>query len=124
MSSPISSVRLTLEGASAAKPSCCGIGILALCLGFLWQCTTVYRNYGGDWTALFCIGSVTAVPPELHGGYRFQQSTGFDGQFYYIIALDPLFRRGLDHYVDWPGLRYRRILVPALAYAGALGQPN
>src|SRR5256714_7810765 len=49
--------------------------------------------------------------------------TGFDGQLYYYIALDPAKAR---YYIDSGevGLRYERILYPLTARALALGQPG
>ena len=49
--------------------------------------------------------------------------TGFDGQLYYYIALDPANAR---YYIDSGevGLRYERILYPLTARALALGQPG
>ena len=45
---------------------------------------------------------------------------GYDGQFYYFIALDPEKAR---YYVDNPAYRYERILYPLVARSLALGQP-
>ena len=45
---------------------------------------------------------------------------GFDGQFAYYIALDPLHA---TTYLDQPSYRLARILYPLLARALALGQP-
>ena len=45
---------------------------------------------------------------------------GYDGEFVYFIALDPVNAR---HYVDTPSYRYSRIVLPLLARALALGQP-
>jgi len=49
--------------------------------------------------------------------------TGFDGQLYYYIALDPANAR---YYIDSGevGLRYERIVYPLTARALALGQPG
>lgn len=44
---------------------------------------------------------------------------GYDGQFCYYIALDPVNAR---YYVDTPGYRYTRILYPLVARLLALGQ--
>lgn len=51
-------------------------------------------------------------------------SSGYDGQFYAQIALDP-FLRGpeLEKVIDAPAYRARRILVPAIAAALGLGHP-
>jgi hypothetical protein len=47
---------------------------------------------------------------------------GYDGQFYQLIAHDPLLARHYDRYIDAPRLRYRRILVPGLAHLLAAGR--
>jgi hypothetical protein len=91
-----------------------------------WQYLTVRYNYQGNWSALFCTGSYFEAPPleEFRGTYLFQGSFGYDGQFYRYIAHDPFLKRGLWKSVDAPQIRYRRILVPGLAYAGGLGRPR
>jgi hypothetical protein len=48
-------------------------------------------------------------------------SQGYDGQFFYYIALDPANAR---NYVDDPGYRYGRILYPLTARALAFGEPD
>lgn len=97
-----------------------------LCGGIVlvWQSLTVHSNFGGNWTALFCTGDRTVVPPSLSDEriYRFAHSPGYDGQFYHFIAHDPWFTRGFASSVDDPRLRWRRILVPALAYLTAAGR--
>ncbi len=52
-----------------------------------------------------------------------QDTGGYDGQYYRLIAEDPLLLRHTADFIDGPRLRYRRILVPALAYIGAMGRP-
>jgi len=98
--------------------------IAAALLVAVWQWATVNANYAGNWTALFRTGALQPQPPELAGEniYRFAGSTGYDGQFYHYIAHDPLMRTSLAAAVDNPRFRYRRILVPALAYGLALGR--
>jgi hypothetical protein len=44
--------------------------------------------------------------------------TGFDGQFYYLIAIDP---RGAAPYIDYPSYRYQRIGYSLAARAVVLG---
>lgn len=46
---------------------------------------------------------------------------GYDGQFSYFIAMDPLHAAP---YIDDPALRYERILYPLTARALALGDPE
>lgn len=89
----------------------------------LWQGLTVRYNYGGNWSALYCTGANFRIPPALAGEniYRFNRSSGWDGQFYHYIAHDPLLADGMWKYIDAPRLRYRRILIPGLAYLLAWG---
>lgn len=60
------------------------------------------------------------VPPGLTVR---RNSDGFDGQFYYRLALDPVTARPTDHGItlDVPALRHQRILYPLLARALSLG---
>jgi hypothetical protein len=97
---------------------------LAVTIVFTWQLLGVRYNYGGNWTGLFCIGERSVTPPSLSdlSLYRFPQSPGYDGQFYYFIAQDPFLKADSAQYVDNPPLRWRRILLPALARLLAMGR--
>jgi hypothetical protein len=90
---------------------------------FLWQLLTVHYNYGGNWTALFCIDTRTQVPPalEVEHLYTCAIPIGYDGAKFHLIAHDPWMRRGFANLIDVPAFRYRRILVPVLAWLLALG---
>mgnify|MGYP001445014919 CR=1 FL=1 len=87
------------------------------------QCLTVYANYHGQWTALFCVGETYAggmngLPPA----YVFSGSNGYDGQMYRVVAHDPWLKTDLWRSLDGPEHRYRRILMPALAWLLAGGR--
>lgn len=100
---------------------------LAAVLGiWLWQFATVHFNYGGNWTALFSIAPDWPRPAFLTSEnlYTFPGSLGYDGQMYHLIAHDPWMTRGAVAAMDDPALRYRRILLPALAWALALGRDS
>jgi hypothetical protein len=99
---------------------------LALALALAWQFFDVRYNYGGNWTGLFCIGDKLALPPSLVGRdlYRVPQSQGYDGQFYYFVSHDPFLQGEFLQYVDNSPLRWRRILLPVLAYVLALGRAD
>lgn len=100
---------------------------LAAALVFCWQSITVHANYGGNWTALYCTGAKFGVPATLASEhiYEFPNSYGYDGQMYHYVAHDPLIRNpDLTAHVDSPWLRYRRILLPGLAYLMAAGRSS
>jgi hypothetical protein len=83
----------------------------------------------GGWTRLGGFGEtfaprylpeLLAIDPHIRSG-----SSGYDGQFYAQIAVDPTLRHaGLEDAIDAPAYRARRILLPALAHALALGNPG
>ena len=109
------------------KPSivCLLAAVSAAVFVLLWQSLTVHYNYSGNWTALFHTGDTYAVPPGLiPGTYIFAETDGYDGMWYRYIAHDPLFRQGLAEFIDVAGIRYRRILVPALAHLLGAGRPE
>jgi hypothetical protein len=95
-------------------------GTLAL---FSWQLLTVRYNYGGNWTALFCISRKMPVPEFLKSEQLYHFShTGYDGMVYHLIAHDPWMRKGAAEVIASPSFRYQRILVPALAWLVAFGE--
>lgn len=100
--------------------------LICVALTFVWEFATIYANFGGNWTALFCTGSVFPPPQELAREhiYVFAHSTGYDGQFYHYVAHDPLYRGGIGRAIADPALRYRRILLPGLAWILAGGNQN
>ena len=97
-----------------------------LSVGLCWtaQALTVHYNYQGNWTALFQTGPRRPTPPalEFENIYKFEKTRGYDGQFYHYVAHDPLLTKGFSKHVDDPRLRWRRILVPGLAFLAAGGQ--
>jgi hypothetical protein len=98
--------------------------LIGTLLGLSWQQLTVHYNYGGNLTALFCTGSKVPTPPSLAGEhiYVFPHSGGYDGQSYHYVAHDPLCRSDIGRAVPDPLIRYRRILLPGMAYLAALGR--
>jgi hypothetical protein len=63
-------------------------------------------------------GAASAVISERAAGFRYGGQGGYDGQFFYFIAVDPT-RAG--PYLDGAAFRYSRIVYPLLARALALG---
>ena len=77
-------------------------------------CHTVTND---DWTGLFYNGAVFVRPAEV-GGYAYAGS-GYDAQFYRLVAHDPFGEKGYWKYMDAPRYRARRGLLPlAAALAG------
>jgi len=99
------------------------IALLAVAAAFLWQLATVHFNYGGNWTALFCIRPSMPRPAFLapENLYLFSGTEGYDGQVYHLIAHDPWMRKGAPAAIAGAAFRYQRIFVPALAWTLALG---
>jgi hypothetical protein len=60
-------------------------------------------------------------PADLPADRPWGGGTGYDGQFAYAIALDPL---GARAKLDQPDFRYRRIVYPLVVHAVSLGQPT
>jgi hypothetical protein len=75
---------------------------------------------------LFCTVSTFPVAPALAGEkvYVFPNSTGYDGQMYHYVAHDPLMRTDTSRYMDNSRVRYRRILLPSIAFLIAAGRQS
>ncbi|MDX2178282.1 MAG: hypothetical protein SFV18_01735 [Bryobacteraceae bacterium] len=91
----------------------------------LWLTLYVHGVFAGNWTGLFLHGKDFPLPPDFPSVSKtyFIDGPGYDGQFYRLIAHDPWLSKGYAASIDAPRIRYRRILVPALAWALALGNP-
>lgn len=97
---------------------------LAAVLILAWWVAAAQFTHGGNWTGLFCTGSLFHLPSWLE-----QQETilrdpaphGYDGQIFHVMAHRPWPLCEILPYLDPPQLRYQRILIPALAYTLALG---
>lgn len=107
---------------------------IVVLLGYGWWLLVVFRA-GHDARDFVYIGqqfvrqghSSSVIKLDPHYNYL-PGSTGYDGQFAYFIALDPIHARD---YLDsqssgsaGPDYRYTRILYPMLARALAWGQPD
>lgn len=63
------------------------------------------------------VSGVITIDPRYH---YYPNDIGYDGQYFYYMALDP---RNAHEYMDFPSYRYTRILYPMAARLLALGQP-
>ncbi len=87
--------------------------VVVLALALSYVALTLVR-YDGD-PMMFVLAGTRYSRGEPEG------TPGYDGQFAYFIARDPL--NGW-RYCDAPSYRYQRILYPILAWAVALGRPG
>ena len=94
---------------------------------WLWQFATVHFNYGGNWTALFYTAPDWPRPAFLASEniYTFPRDPwAMTARCITSSRTIRWMRRGAVAAMDDPALRYRRILVPALAWALALGRDS
>ncbi|HXG33887.1 MAG TPA: hypothetical protein VNJ11_11015 [Bryobacteraceae bacterium] len=117
---------MKLQGTAAwrRRRICVFTALVCALSGFALQWLIVHGLYGGNWTALFCTGSAFPVPAALAGEnvFVFRGSPGYDGQMYHYVAHDPLLRTEIWRHLDEARHRYRRILLPAVAFLLAGGR--
>ena len=100
------------------------LGALAL-LGWAWVLAGHARqDFGGDLRGVIHFGERFGTA-ERFPGVPVVGPSGYDGQFYAVLATDPfLVRPETVEALDTPRYRATRILVPLLAWALALGRPE
>jgi hypothetical protein len=83
-------------------------------------------QYDGDPTGFVQFGRAAAPAVGPPAGARIASEIGYDGQFFYVQAVDPLLRdRARSALVATDGeYRAQRVLYPALAYVAAAGQED
>jgi len=88
-----------------------------------WLAFAVPQSHGGRDFVLLGESYAQRAPlgSVLHMGPPYLNKLGYDGEFYYFIALDPLHARVS---IDDPPYRYTRILYPLVSRLLALGQPH
>ncbi len=109
------------------KPSTVGLAYALVVLAFAWNCAQFYIP-GKGFTYLIEFGdrSNATYLPELKAvnHYEQRQSSGYDGQYYAQIAMDPhLSHPQLKEAVPDLAYRARRILFCWTAYGLAGGDP-
>jgi hypothetical protein len=87
--------------------------VVVLVLSLAYVGLTLIR-YDGDPLMFALVGTQYSLGDP-------QGTQGYDGQFAYYIARDPV---GGWRHCDVPAYRYQRILYPLLAWMWALGQPG
>jgi hypothetical protein len=98
------------------------VATLVACVYLLWLVSYLKTHDPRD---LIFIGRIFITKSQASDvirpdpAYRYGE-VGYDGQFVYFIALDPLRAR---YYMDTDAYRYTRILYPLVARTLALGRP-
>lgn len=85
------------------------------------------RRSGFDFSSFVVAGDYFCDPARVPAGLTvLQDSGGFDGQFYYRLALNPFTSRASEFGItlDAPSYRQQRILYPLLAWMLSLGNAH
>jgi hypothetical protein len=97
------------------SPAATAAVTFVLCLIFVLGRLAVF-----DWDASRFVQAGTRFvdPASAPSSLTVQPGTGFDGQFFYRLALNPFTSSRVEHGIelDIPALRHQRILYPALAW--------
>jgi hypothetical protein len=85
----------------------------------------------GNPSTLIRAGERYAAPDLLPSGAILDQGDGYDGQFFFYIAQDPLLTGKVAHrddesspHIDAMAYRYQRILLPAIGWLTSWGDPD
>jgi hypothetical protein len=97
---------------------------ITVAVAIAWSALRVYTVYNGNWTALFYVGEMFSMPKEVAERSVRNTSTGYDGQFYRLLAYDPILAKDYFKYADAPNLRFRRMLLSEAAWVLALGRSD
>ncbi len=98
------------------------VSLLALCAGILIVVARLALAAHGQPGDFVVAGRDLANPSLVPHGIRVFPGTGYDGQFFYRIALDPanFSRRAFGIRID-ASYRFQRIGYPAIAWLASLG---
>ena len=99
------------------------VAITAILYGVLIGGRLAYHNW--DPSFFVVAGDDFCQPPLVPKGLMVSPGDGYDGQFYYRLALDPFTRIEFGNGIalDDPPYRQQRILYPLLAHLAAFGTP-
>ena len=83
--------------------------------------------HGGD-PSVFVLAGDRVIDPQLvpRSLTVLKDSTGYDGQFYYVLALGPFadLHSGVGRSIDSPSYRQQRIVYPLAVWLASLGQAD
>lgn len=98
---------------------------LVVLLGYAVVVFVMLRAFDYNPTGPIRVGNMLPAERFWTAETRVNQGVGYDGQWFFYLAHDPLVRApDPESFLDLPAYRSARILYPALAWLLALGQPG
>jgi hypothetical protein len=101
--------------------------VVTLGCGVTWACllaALAVGRFAGDARGFLCAGAAFQRPAAL-ADVPVVSQWGYDGQFYAVVATDPLLLKDdTRRYLDSPAYRASRVGAPLLAWLLGLGQPR
>ncbi len=95
--------------------------VAAVYATFIWRFAA--QDFNGNLSGFLYVGTASIRCPEAwYPGLILRDDEGFDGEFTYYLALDPLLRKGLYRCTMTDGYRYQRILLPWMTAAVGMGK--
>ena len=99
--------------------------LLTIFIAYLAIIFLYAQRFDYNFSGFACIGDRFSAPALISPRtIIIPQSRGYDGQFFFYAAHDPLIRNEAWRFMDVPAYRYQRILYPWLAALLALGHPG
>lgn len=101
------------------------IAVITLCYSLFLMAFYSYGHLNNNMDNFMLSAKMFGIPKDLqaHGIqplYTGENQTGWDGQFYYSIANDPLGLRDTAEHIDSPAYRFQRVGFSALTKAVSL----
>ena len=114
-------VRLSSSILAGLRTPILVLALTAIAYGCFVYSRLSNRNW--DWSYFVTAGNEFVNPEAVRTSLYIWPNAGYDGQFYYRLALNPLSsdREAYGIILDNPAYRQQRILYPALAWAVTLG---
>lgn len=99
--------------------------IIIVLLFYLLIATLYLANFNWNFNVFSIFGYESDVSKFLKGSILLSaDKTGYDGQFFYLIALNPWDISNIDNLINMPVWRYQRIIYPFAGYLfSGLGRP-
>jgi hypothetical protein len=114
--------RQRMKPMSSVTKSAGVMAITAILYGSVIVCRLAIFKF--DPTSFIVAGIEICNPGGVPIPIHWYAGGGYDGQYYFRLALDPFTSQQIAFGIplDWPAVRQQRILYPALAYALAWGR--